>query len=87
MEIGAFGRTPCSSNVALWLECEHGRVQLRQVGDRYIIAAKPTRLPVCWANLVISVDGRSSAHKVVLVNGMLESDIETVALSAVAAPF
>ncbi|MEM6749274.1 MAG: hypothetical protein AAGA57_02855 [Planctomycetota bacterium] len=62
-----------SSRVELWLESEHGRVKLSQVGFDFVIAAEPFELPAASrARVVVSVDGREQRLDYTLVDGLSE---------------
>lgn len=87
MSQSAFGIKPFSTRVELWLEWEHGRVDLAQVGPTFIMASRPTSVPACKAVVVVSVDGEKVHHPVQLVRGMTESDVKTMILADDGLPF
>lgn len=48
-----------SAEVAMWLDCgNHGRVDLCRVTPKSVVAREPRDIPACYAQLVVSVDGR-----------------------------
>lgn len=81
MTIGAFGSTPFSAVVDLWLDCEFGRVPLSQTASTFVIAASPRDIPPCRATVVISVDGHEHRRSVNLIHGMSASNPHTAALA------
>ena len=87
MDQGAFGIQPFSTEVDLWLECDHGRVELSQVGATFVIAQTPSALPQCHADIVMSIDGRIQKRRVELVSGMSEDEAETMVLASDSLPF
>lgn len=71
MTQAAFGGSAFNTHVDLWLDCEHGRVPLRQVGAEFVIASDPCEIPPrCIASVVISIDGQLHRRKVLLVDGL-----------------
>ena len=67
MTTGAFGSTPFSAKVRLWLECEidGGHViRLAQVASDFVIAVEPEDIPECDASVVVSVDGKEHRRPV-----------------------
>ncbi|MEM9348180.1 MAG: hypothetical protein AAGB26_16350 [Planctomycetota bacterium] len=73
MQQAAFGGTPFSAEVDLWLECDSHPdrvVPLRQAGVDFIAAADPVELPAGSGWVVVSVDGEHYRNRVYLVNGM-----------------
>jgi hypothetical protein len=81
------GIAPFSAEVDLWLDCEHGRVPLAQVSDDFVIASNPTTLPVCEAEVVVSVDGHLHSRRVLLVNGMSQDNRRAAVQPLEPAPF
>jgi len=73
--------------VELWLECEHGRVNLAQVGPSFVIAAQPTDIPECEADVVVCIDGRQHVRRVHLAGGMKASVSKATALAVDSLPF
>ncbi len=77
MTTGAFGSTPFSAVVDLWLDCGQDRLPLSQVGQSFIIAQSPRDLPAgTIGTVVVSVDGREHRRHVRLIEGMAETDPE-----------
>ncbi len=70
MTQAAFGGTPFSTRVDLWLECEHGVVPLAQAGAEFVIAVEPVHIPACEAYVIVSVDGQQHRNRVRLIHGL-----------------
>jgi hypothetical protein len=87
MSQGAFGIMPFTTDVDLWLDCEHGRIPLSQVGSTFVIASCPRQLPPCKAQVVVSIDGQVYPRAVRLVNGMRANQRRTLVLADDAIPF
>src|SRR5438105_4098188 len=59
-----------SADVEIWLECgEHGRVDLCRITPRSVVAKERREIPPCYADLVVSVDGRIRRIPVNLSSG------------------
>jgi len=87
MTQAAFGLTPHSAEVDLWLECEHGRFPLGHVGPDFIVMSRPASLPPCEAKVMISVDGHVFGRRVWLARGSSQADAEVAVMELDAAPF
>ena len=71
-----------SAHVDLWMDCgEHGKVQLSQAADTFVIATNAVSIPPCDARIVITVDGYQFVRPVQLVNGMAAPAREAMLLS------
>lgn len=70
MDTAAFGSTPFSAEVDLWLETDHGRVELAQVSSTFLIADEPQILPPCAGVVVTMIDGDEQRSAVELPDGM-----------------
>ena len=59
-----------SANVEAWLDCgEHGRVVLRRVTPKSVVAKDVHDIPPCFATLVVTVDGLVVRNRVNLASG------------------
>lgn len=73
MQQAAFGGTPFSAEVDLWLECDSQpgqSVPLTQAGTDFIAVADPIELPAGSGWVVVCVDGEHYRNRIYLVNGM-----------------
>jgi hypothetical protein len=71
-----------SANIDLWIDCGcHGKVQLSQASERFVIAATPTVIPPCEARIILSIDGFLYERPVQLVDGFSASSREAAVLS------
>jgi len=69
----AFGGTPFSSEVDLWLEVEGyppGNIALSQAGADFVVVTEPIDLPAGPAWVVVSVDGHLYRNRVHLTRGI-----------------
>lgn len=91
MQQAAFGGTPFSADVDLWLELEDDRqraVPLTQAGVDFIAFVEPISLPAGPAWVMVSVDGEVYQNRVYLVNGTTTASLEaTIACYKDGAPF
>jgi hypothetical protein len=59
-----------SAEVEMWLECgAHGRVNLCRITPKSVVARESREIPPCFADLVVSVDGRIHRTPVNLSSG------------------
>lgn len=83
MSSGAFGVEPFSTEVVLTLETERGEtIPLAQVGDSFVIAARPCTLPACTGTVVVSVNGVRHEQRVSLPNGLNADAPQAEAIAA-----
>lgn len=47
-----------SAKINLWMSCAHGKFELAQVGDTFVLADQPLNIPTCEAWIHVKVDGR-----------------------------
>ncbi len=91
MQQAAFGGTPFSADVDLWLELEeHPKktVPLTQAGVDFVAFAEPVALPAGPAWVILSVDGELYRNRVYLVNGSTKGSLEAaIACYKDGAPF
>jgi hypothetical protein len=72
MQQAAFGGTPFSAEVDLWLELDQEptrTVPLTQAGVDFIAFAEPIDLPAGPGWVIVSVDGEEYRNRVYLVSG------------------
>jgi hypothetical protein len=78
MTQAAFGGTPFSTRVDLWLEASSGKIiRLNQVGPGFVICRSPEPMPPGPAKLAISVDGQVNRRDIFLDDGMSPDEPET----------
>lgn len=59
-----------SATVHMWLDCgEHGRMPLSRVTPKMVVAKECREIPACFAELVVTVDGRRLQKSVNLRDG------------------
>ena len=59
-----------SAEVEAWLDCgDHGRIALSRITPTLAIAKAARDIPPCFADLVITVDGRAIRNRVNLPSG------------------
>lgn len=86
MTQGAFGIAPFTTQVRLWLECEHGKISLSHVGSEFIIASEPQNVPECDATVVVSIDGEEHRRPVRMC-GMTRENPKAAVVQNCPAPF
>lgn len=61
---------PHSADVMAWLDCgEYGRVMLSRVTPKSVVARDVHEIPPCFADLVVTVDGRVVRNRVNVASG------------------
>ena len=59
-----------SAEVEAWLDCgDHGRVLLSRITPTLAVAKEARDIPPCFADLVVTVDGRAIRNRVNLPSG------------------
>jgi hypothetical protein len=59
-----------SADVAMWLDCGHyGRMDLSRITPKSVVAKQPRDIPPCYADLVVTVDGKRFLRRVHVASG------------------